>query len=71
MVMKKLIVFDSDHPLAVNNRCFEPQYAEQGAGYFFWSALYNEAAKNNIRCVTSDHHFRVAPDSSQKAYYIS
>lgn len=69
--MKKLIVFDSNHPLAVNNRCFDPIYADQGSGYFFWSALNNEAAKNNIKCVTGDIFLSQPLNKNEKAFSVS
>src|SRR6185436_13087684 len=69
--MKKLIVFDSGHPLAVKNKCFDPSNALQGAGYFLWPALFNEAAKNNISCITADVFLEQPDDGNQIAYCIS
>ena len=69
--MKKLIVFDSPHPLAVNNKCFDSVYAHQGSGYFFWPSLYNEAAKNNIECITSDIFLNQRLNANQKYYCIT
>jgi hypothetical protein len=52
--MKKLIVYDSDHPGALNNRCFEEDYAFLGSGNSFTVLLGAEAKKRGYGIVTAD-----------------
>lgn len=69
--MKDLIVFDSIQPLAVQNKCFDPALSAQGAGFFFWPALHQEAARHNMDCVTADIFLSGKAGSYGRAYCIT
>jgi hypothetical protein len=52
--MSKIIIYDSDHPGAIKNKCFETEYAKQGSGHGFTVELAKQAKVRNFEVVTSD-----------------
>lgn len=53
-LMNKIIIFDSDHPDAKQNKCFTAEYAIQGPGHQFTVELAAQAAQKGIGIMTSD-----------------
>ena len=51
---KVLIVIDSAHPLARNNRCFDPAYEYAGCGDAINVRLAREARRRGLDVVTAD-----------------
>ena len=52
--MKSILVYDSDHPGAVQNKCFERAYATQGPGHGFTVELAERARANGFEIETAD-----------------
>ncbi|HTJ52719.1 MAG TPA: glycosyltransferase family 10 [Cyclobacteriaceae bacterium] len=52
--MHKVIVYDSDHHGAFNNRCFETSYAKEGPGHSFTVELGRVAVERGYEITTGD-----------------
>ena len=52
--MDRVIVFDSVHPLARNNRCFDEANEYAGCGYAILVRLAREAQRRGLQVMTSD-----------------
>lgn len=52
--MRIIIVYDSDHPGAIQNKCFSDDYATQGPGHRFTVELAKKASSKGYDIVTSD-----------------
>jgi hypothetical protein len=52
--MNKVVVYDSDHPGAFNNRCFEEDYGNEGPGHNFTVALAKEVSRRGFEIITGD-----------------
>ena len=56
---QKLIVFDAVHPLARENRCFDPVNEYAGCGYAIQVRLAREARRRGIDVVTADVYLQM------------
>jgi Glycosyltransferase family 10 (fucosyltransferase) C-term len=52
--MRKIIIYDSDHPGAFQNKCFEEDYANQGPGHGLTVELAVRARAAGFEIVTGD-----------------
>src|SRR5687767_12898522 len=52
--MRKIIVYDSDHHGAQENRCFEDSYAKEGSGHSFTVDLGKAARARGFGIMTAD-----------------
>lgn len=66
-----IIIYDSDHPGAFNNRCFEASYAHEGPGHSFTVALAREANRRGYKIMTGDIFLQNFKQYSGSSYCIS
>jgi len=69
--MKKVIVYDSDHPGAFENKCFAEEYADKGAGHSFTVGLAQQAAARGYKMMTGDVFLREELSNDMKVYLIT
>lgn len=56
--MNRIIIYDSDHPGAVQNKCFEASYTSKGSGHGFTVELAKRARARGFEIVTADIFFK-------------
>ncbi len=69
--MEKYIIYDSDHPGAINNRCFQPSYEREGPGHSFTVDLGRIAAQLGFIPLTADVFLSQNVRKPYKAYCIT
>lgn len=67
--MKTIAIYDSEHPLAVNNRCFDESIADTGAGISMNVLMYKKAKERGIDFITADKY--LAMDTSPRALCVT
>ena len=67
---QKLIVYDAVHPLAWENRCFDPVNEYAGCGYAIGVRLAREASRRGIDVVTADVYLQMNERPAQVACLI-
>jgi hypothetical protein len=65
-----IIVYDSSHPGALENKCFEPVFATQGPGHSFTVQLAEQARAKGFEVMTGDV-FLKSPGVSTTAFCIT
>lgn len=69
--MRKVVVFDSAHPGAIQNKCFEKEYANKGAGHSFTVELAKQSIANGFEIMTGDVFLKNGKLIDQKALLIT
>lgn len=69
--MEKYIIYDSDHPGAINNRCFHPSYEREGPGHSFTVDLGRIATHLGFIPLTADVFLSQNIEKPYKAYCIT
>ena len=64
---QKMIVIDSSHPLARENRCFDPAVEYTGCGHALNVRLAREARRRGLKIVTADAYLTMADPSFHAA----
>jgi hypothetical protein len=69
--MNRIIIYDSDHPGAVQNRCFEQEYARLGSGHSFTVELARRAGARGFKIMTSDVFLKSESSEATTAFCIT
>jgi hypothetical protein len=69
--MEKYIIYDSDHPGAINNRCFHASYEKEGPGHSFTVELGRVATHLGFIPLTADVFLTRNIKKPYKAYCIT
>jgi hypothetical protein len=69
--MSNVIVYDSEHPGAFKNRCFEESYSNEGPGHSFTVELGKEAVRRGYEVVTADIFLKSKYSSDTIAFCIT
>jgi hypothetical protein len=69
--LEKVIIYDSDHPGAMQNKCFAKEYATLGPGHGFSVMLAEMARQRNFEIVTGDVFLGRPNMSPRKVFCIT
>lgn len=69
--MRKIVVYDSDHSGAFENKCFAKEYANKGAGHSFTVELAEQGVAKGYEMMTGDVFLRMKLGADTKAYLIT
>lgn len=69
--MRKIIVYDSDHSGAFENKCFAKEYSNKGAGHSFTVELADQAVEKGYQMMTADVFLREKSNYNTKAFLLT
>lgn len=69
--MRKIIVYDSDHSGAFENKCFAKEYANKGAGHSFTVELADQGIAKGYEMMTGDVFLKEKLSAAWKAFIMT